>query len=436
MQAAVLQAIVDSAIDTEFGQRHRLRSIDSVASFRDRIPPSTRAESRFDLDRTASGAEDVLLAGRAIAARTTIRGRDPRDGIVVPVTPRCRGRGMRDAAAAWIATAAGIDPEVLTGGVLIMPAPALPRLARLRARSEAPVGGVRPRETPVTGRRSHLQDVLPASVLRRAVFPMMIDEALADLADEDVRRLTMRFGYASDVHLLIGGDADEIAACFAAADAASDDIIRDVRDGTVSVAEELPASLRAQLETGLQADRDRARALERARDGRHGRLLPIDAWELRVVGALVAGDASAASDDVLGPWLDPRETGGGPTVLDLGWMTAEVAATGPAEIAGTAAVPPAETQSITGGGLPLAATAFHEYVDCEALAADPGLPDRWTWHGLHDLESGRRYARFVTTFGGLWRMETRDAVLVRGRVGGGPMLWPDGIAPGMFDLDG
>ncbi len=77
---------------------------------------------------------------------------------------------------------------------------------------------------------------------------------------------------------------------------------------------------------------------------------------------------------------------------------------------------------LVGGGPPTLEGCFQEFVELEAIEADPDAPERWTFHDVDTLREGMRYAVFVSTFGGLLRAETRDVVAVVGRDAATPRL--------------
>lgn len=464
-QLRVLRAIVDASVDSEFGRRCRLRGVDSIESFRAAVPVSTREESSFDRARCTAGHPDVLFDGAAVGVRVaaTIGARDRRaadeasatrsespDGpgpavapdaaasrttgsagalrpprpditaavreprLVVPISPRCRGRAARDAAAAWFGRTLRHHPTMLDGLVLLVP-PIAPTVAA--GATDALAGA------PAGTRFSHLGDVLPASVRRRLVA----DPAVSAIADPGVRaRAMMRLALARPVTAVIGGTPSDLAMIFQAADDVSERLIRDVRNGTLDVIAgedgadaDIAPDLRARLAEQIEPDKQRARALERARSNRGGHLLPVDVWPLVTVGCLgqsrgrggapdalaMAGQSPAPSPAAsvqLSPWLDPAARGEHAAIHDLGWMTAEAWTTlgGPSQ----ADAPPA-------GDTPLTELAFHEFVDRRAMLDDPERPERWTFVGLDELEPDVEYVDFVTTTGGLFRHETCDCVV-------------------------
>ena len=77
---------------------------------------------------------------------------------------------------------------------------------------------------------------------------------------------------------------------------------------------------------------------------------------------------------------------------------------------------------LVGGGPATLETCFQEFVELEAIDADPDAPERWTFHDVDGLRDGVRYAVFVSTYGGLLRAETRDVVAVVGRDAATPRL--------------
>ena len=428
VQERLLQSIIRRRTDTEFGRRAGFSGVTSVDSFRVRTPVTMRQDARHDLERTWRGARDVLISGSPLGFRAAVRDHEVER---IPVSASCLARPQGGLMRAWLGAALNDHPTVLDGAVLVS---GLPRA------SASPNGLV------VGNRMRHVTDGLRGVLARRHAYPVSIDL----LPGAALRRaLQLRFALACPVTLMIGGSPQSLAQDFEFLEAYSDALIRDVRNGTLDGTREAVAdfcqSRKLQQGDELMGDDDEAirlravmsdleeyakttadvecaRALERSRDQRGGRLLACDAWPLVLIGCLRAGEgrpgtptddegprhARPGADAVLARWLDPDERGGVP-VRDLGWMSA--AAHGQIAIDDGDVAGPLSPHS-----------AFMEFVDVDEMQASPHDPVAWRYRLIDELRPGAGYAVFVTTYGGLYRYETCSVVEVDGTMRGVPCV--------------
>ena len=173
----------------------------------------------------------------------------------------------------------------------------------------------------------------------------------------------------------------------------SDDLVRDLHDGTLAPWVQARAEDRQQLEALCVPEPDLARRLETLRE-QHGELRPAELWPLEGISCWQGGSAGFFTRQL------PRWHGPVP-LLELGLLASEGAFSTPVT-PGTAA-----------GVLAIRSHFFEfipeeDYDDCRGQPYPPTLL-------AHELEVGRSYAMLVTGSNGLYRYDMGDVVTVSGR---------------------
>ncbi len=220
---------------------------------------------------------------------------------------------------------------------------------------------------------------------------------IAYIGDAHAKYYTlMRFGVVRDVAFAITANPATLIRMAETADAESERLLRDVRDGTLSAELVADAALRRRLETALRPDPERARVLESLRRT-HGTLRPRDYWRIEFVACWTGGS--------MGHYLQRLSTWWGPVpVRDIGLLASEGRVTIPFE--DNTPVGVLDTQG-----------AFFEFIPADRWddpAAETLLAD--------ELEAGHDYAVVLTNDAGLVRYRLGDVVRVRGRVGTTPTV--------------
>jgi hypothetical protein len=176
------------------------------------------------------------------------------------------------------------------------------------------------------------------------------------------------------------------------------DLIEDVRCGTFFLLEHVPDEVVKAVGSRMQADPERADALEALRmakaEVRMGDLWPA----ARLVVTWTCASAGVAVDALR------RELGARTRVMELGYVSSE--------FRGTITI-----GKRAGSGLPTFDTHFFEFVERELW--DAGRPRFLT---LDQVRKGRDYYVIVTTPSGLYRYFINDLVKVTGFLGAIPLL--------------
>ncbi|HMP17596.1 MAG TPA: GH3 auxin-responsive promoter family protein, partial [Gemmatales bacterium] len=167
----------------------------------------------------------------------------------------------------------------------------------------------------------------------------------------------------------------------------SEELIRDIHDGTLKSDVAIPDAVRASLLPYLQKNPERAKELETIRS-REGKLLPKDAWKpIHTIGCWTGGS--------VGLYLKqfPLYYGAAP-VRDLGLLASEGRFTIPLE------------EGTTGGVLDISSHYFEFIPEAEIQSPQPVTLT------ASELEPGKNYYLLPTTKYGLYRYNIYDVVRV------------------------
>ena len=174
-------------------------------------------------------------------------------------------------------------------------------------------------------------------------------------------------------------------------------LIRDIHDGTLSKAFNIPEPIRAMLMPRLRKPRpERARELEQIIQ-RTGVLYPKDYWGKPIIACWIGGTAGYQSRYLTTHFGDAPKR-------DLGLVSSEGRHTIPIENE-----KPQGVLSIH--------TGFYEFIPTsETHSAQPTVLQG------HELRDGEDYEIVLTTFSGYYRFQIGDVVRCRGFVGQAPLL--------------
>jgi hypothetical protein len=200
----------------------------------------------------------------------------------------------------------------------------------------------------------------------------------------------MRIALEQPISFLGTPNPSTILRLVESADRAKDEIIRDIRDGTIGADCNITASIRRALEPRLKKNPSRAAELERMVN-HYGALRPMDYWpELRMIGCWKGGSVAVRLNELF------RWFGEGMPVRDLGYMASEAQMTLPISDSGSAGI------------LDVGAN-FYEFIRESDI--DNPQPEPLT---CAELGEGTNYYLILTTPGGLYRYDINDVVRVAG----------------------
>lgn len=205
----------------------------------------------------------------------------------------------------------------------------------------------------------------------------------------------VRMGIDKDVALIVTASPATLVSIARKVQGRSEELIRDVRDGTLSGRCKMPSKLRAELSRELRPNAELARKLERR--GANEGLLPRDYWRISLVSCWLGGTMGLHTPQV-------RALYGDVVLRDIGLLASE----------GRMSIPLGDE---TPDGMLDIDNNFYEFIPADQM-------DGWTGPALlgHELEVGKKYFILITTPSGFFRYNISDVVEVSGYVGGAPLI--------------
>ena len=376
-----LSSIVKNNRHTAYGRRYGFAAMRTLSDYQRQAPVVTYEDIRRDVERMTAGEKNILTAEPPVMfARTSGTTGEPK---YIPITRTCR-RSERDGfSRTWVYHALAAHPEIYDTKVVSLVSPA--------------VEGYTPSGIPYGSVSGAIYRNMPAIVRRNYVIPYAVFE-IADYQAKyyAITRLTLE----QDVSMLCTANPSSILKLCEKADEFGEDIIRDIRDGTLSRRMPVEPAMRELIERRLKPNPAKAAFLEKARSRRQGVLKPADYWpRMRLIGCWKGGTVGHYLEN-FPQWFDPdgeRHI----AVRDWGYLSSEARCSIPVSDEGTA-------------GILAVAGNFYEFVPVEEVAAEPQNPAAWTFLTADQLCDGREYYILLTTTGGLYRYHINDILRVEG----------------------
>jgi hypothetical protein len=378
-QEAVLKEVLDYSKDTVFGSEHAFGSIRSFPDFQTKVPINDFEDLRPYVDRHTKGEENVLFPGKPLmynrSSGTTMLPK------LIPVTHYNFERTIKDRAKLWLFGLQRSFPGVYKGKSFSVVSPA--------------VEGHTEDGTPYGSLSGVMRQNIPEFMKLTHAAPY----SATLIKDFDSKIYTMlRFGLACDVTIIITGNPATVLNFAVKADAWKEDLIRDIRDGALKAGLDLEPEIRSEVQAMLEPDPSRAAELDRMASA-GDRLRPEEYWpNLGLVHTWKNGNTRLVIPK-LKPWFGPDTP-----ILDFGYIASEIMA---ADL----------VDPKTDGSILQIKSGFYEFSRLED-AYDPGRE----FLLAHQLEAGRRYYIYVTTFSGLYRYDMNDVIEVIGHFNEAPII--------------
>ncbi len=378
VQTELLRRILDSNRNSSFGREHGFNHIQTVAGFRQQVPVADYERFRPYVKRAMNGEQSVLTAEPILMF--TLTSGSTGEPKLIPVTETTRARHA-SLTALWYGRAFYDHPGCARGKVFGL----------VGAAVEGHTAG----GTPYGAASGLIYQSSPWWIRRIHALPLVV----AEIKNFEAKYYAaMRLALEQNIGFVGTPNPSTLLRLVHIADHFSAEVVRDIRDGTLSNQWELPAPQRAALTTLLAPNPGRARELEQMAYAR-GRLLPSDYWpQLGLIGCWKGGSVGIRLKE-LETWFDNHT----PT-RDLGYMASEAHISLPIEDSGHAGI--------------LAVDAnFYEFIpESEIDTANP------VTLGCHELQVGAIYDLIVTTAGGLYRYDMNDLIRVVGFYRNTPLI--------------
>lgn len=368
-QMAVLLRILDYARETEFGRAHGFSEISTYEEYKRRIPVMDYEAHRPYIERHQRGEPDILFPGKPLmynsSSGTTSKPK------LIPVTPYDFKTTVKGRSKLWLYGIMRDFPGIYDGRCLGVVSPA--------------EEGVVEDGTPFGSLSGLVRKNLPPFINLTHTAPYSV----ALINDYAARTYAVcRFGLPSNVTLIITGNPATVVNIVAKIDLFKEDLIRDIRDGTLKKDLPIEPSIRAELESTLRPAPERARELE-AFAKKYHRLRPTEYWpNIKLIHTWTNGNTGLVVPK-LRDWFNADTP-----VLDFGYLSSEI-------LSADIMVPG------NGGSVLALESGFYEFVPYE----DEDKIDK-PFLMAHELKKGQKYFIYVTTFSGLYRYDMNDVIEV------------------------
>jgi hypothetical protein len=369
-QDRLLREIVRTNADTEFGSRYGFARINSFKQFQEQVPISTYEDLEPYITASMNGKPNQLTRHPPILFTTTSGTTGASK--YIPMTREGKKAKSR-LTLLWLCGLYRDHPGIVGGRILSVVSP--------EVESHAPTG------VPIGAESGHAYRTLPPPVQSMYTSPYQV----FTIDDYEAKYYTLlRLAAGQNISLIATVNPSTVVLLAERLGQHTEEIIRDVRDGTLSRDFAVPQDIRDSLH--LRPDAARAAHLERAARAGDGILRPGLAWpNLAAIGCWKGGTVGAylSSFDTHFPHRPP--------IRDLGYYATELRGSVPLSDEGDAGVVAVGTNVLE----------FHP-------ADDDRPPDPRTMLSVGNLQAGHRYFVCVTNNSGLYRYEMNDILEVTG----------------------
>jgi hypothetical protein len=371
VQDALLKQILREQTDTAFGRDHGFASIHDVGDFRRQLPIAGYDAFEPYIARVRKGETRALLADErvlmfALTSGTTATRK------TIPITPRY----LADYRRGWNrwGLRALLDHQRISCSPILQVAG---DMEEYRTEAGIPCGSL-----------SGLTVRMQKRIIR---FLYTFPPAASAIRDSAAKQyVALRQSLARRVGMIVAPNPSTLASLARLLNERKEDLIRDLRDGTLNRELPISAEMRAALTPLLKKRERRARELDAIAE-KTGELWPKDVWpaDRMLLGTWTGGS--------VGPYLHQLVRYYGQTyVRDLGLLASE----------GRMSIP---LHDGTRSGVLDITTHFFEFIpESEIDSPQP------TVLSAHEVEEGRNYFLVPTTAAGLYRYDLRDLVRVTG----------------------
>lgn len=381
VQDRLLQHILQKNAPTAFGRRFTFDGIGSIREYKKRVPILSYEEHRPYIDAQMQGHPLQLTTESPIFFATTsgTTGRPK----YIPVTPESRS-AKSQLVRLFLYTLYQAHRTMFSGKILTVISPEI--------ESYAPCG------TPCGAESGHMYRNMPAAMQTVYACPYEV----CTIPDYTARYYTLlRIAAGQSLSVMFACNPSTILLLAERLAEYSASIIRDVRDGTLTLDAPTPSPLASLIQSRLSPDPSRAAFLEEcARKTNGGTLLPNAIWpHMKIVTCWKGGMAKLYLERLTAMFSEDL------AIRDIGYVSSEHRGSIPLSDEGDS-------------GVLAVPTNFYEF-----YPADEDRPPRpLDLLTLDELEEGQQYFIYVTTLGGLYRYNMNDMVEVTGYYHRTPMI--------------
>jgi len=381
-QMTTLRGILTYGKDTEFGKEHKFDYIleattdaELIKRYQEMIAPSDYEDYRPYIDRHKNGEQNVLVPGKPMMYATTSgTTKEPK---WIPITDVYLNTVYGKMTKVWLYNYIQNRPKAFYGK--------LATIVGKDIEGYAPDGTVAGSVSGVTRRDA------PSFVKEMYAIP----GGVYGIKDYNARYYTiMRLSIEEDVTIFITANPSTLVEVQKNVDKYYDMYCEDIEKGTLSSEFDIPAEIRAEIAPQLVPNPKRAAELRELKK-KYGQVLPKHYWpRLQVLNTWKCGNTYVYLDKIKGFFPDcclHQEFGYFSSECRFGLVMDDTNNT----------------------------TLFPHYHYYEFMAEedvdkldDPEALKKVKFYQLHELQQGKRYCPFVTTFAGLYRYNMNDLVEV------------------------
>lgn len=379
-QQATLRRLIELNAPSRFSQSSGLHCARNVREFRDAIPVADYEFYRPHIELLKQGRTEALLGPENPLLMFSLSSGTTAGAKYIPITRQFLS-DYRRGWSTWGIMALDDHPGINSRRILQMTS----RYNRFQTPAGTPCGNI-----------SGLVVAMQHPLVRTMYA---VPGSISEIDDPDARNyVALRLALAdSSIGMITTANPSTLIQLAGLARDRASDLIRDIADGTLAVAEHVEPALRHELRRLLRRKPARARELERIYSAT-GELAPKDVWpECQLVAVWTGGSAAAYL-----PAL--QRLYGDVAVRDHGLSASEGRMTIPL------------TDATPAGVLDVGSHFFEFIPEEEYDFARPAvlLAD--------ELEAGRNYYILLTTASGLYRYDICDVVRCTGHFGTTPTL--------------
>lgn len=384
-EEATLRSILEYAKDSEWGKAHNFDEILSAKSadelfslYQKNVPPQDYEDLRPFIERHKNGEENILFPGKPMMYATTSgTTKEPK---WIPITPAYYQNVFSKMSKLWLYTFIMHRPKTFWGKCVSIVGKSIEGYAPDGTVCGS-VSGVTQRDCPefIKGLYSAPSEVFAIKDYTARYYSLM------------------RTGIEQNVSLLITANPSTIIELQKNVDAYLDDYIDDIEHGTLSSKMNIEPENRASLEARYKPNPKRAAELKALKE-KYGRILPKHYWpNLQLVTTWHCGNTSVYRDKYKD--FFPEQT----LDQEFGYFASECRA----------------GLVMNGGDDTVLFPHNHYFEFVEAESVESESPK---FLQLHELQKGKRYIPYITTYGGLYRYNMNDLVECSGAYGTIPTI--------------
>lgn len=369
-QQELLRRILQINASTQFGKDYGFSSSRTIEDFQKHVPPSSYDQHEPYIRRETRGEKRQLTVDATCLFATT----SGTTGVpkFIPITATSK-RDKSTAMRLWLYHASYAHPEMFDGQILAVVSP------EIEGQTESGI--------PYGAESGHAYRNMPA--VMKAVYAIPY-EVFAEKDYESKYYSILRIAAEKSISSIGTCNPSTILLLCKKLEDHQEQIIRDIRDGTLRADIDISSEARQVVESSLAPNPDRARELE-GHLSREGRLIPRDIWPgLALIGCWKGGSVGLYLREFK-HYFNPETP-----IRDWGYLASEIRGSVPIADEGC-------------GGVLSIETNFYEFVH-----EDESDSDNPTYLTVDQLELDQRYFIYPTTTGGLYRYEMNDLVKVSG----------------------